>query len=421
MGKCVYFSYMHYGHIIPNLEMLKELSLRGEELICYSSSTYSHLFKGFDCEFREYDNLNEIYNMFCMGYPVNSFEQDDLLQRVLATSLFFAQTLDREKAITKYYSDLLREENIDYVIYDFASFWGKSIARELGVKSICCFEIPVFPTNIYDIDMKHFLSYFDFRYLLRDQIFLKPDRIDDDMASKLKIILDAYFTLMRIKGYDDFVSMHKSDFLNIVHIPKELQAYSEELDSTYKFIGYKPPKIDNTNTEKEKCIYISQGTVFTQKHIPFVEKSISAFRESPYKVVISLGMDNRIKDIEDHFTELPDNITIGKNINQIDVLSNCLLYITSGGISGMKEALSLGVPVLLVGMPDQTYGMLEKLNLGRIADKWTISENELFNLSVSIMNDKVIKSSCMRMSEVFLNTDGYVEGVNCILNACIQK
>lgn len=72
-------------------------------------------------------------------------------------------------------------------------------------------------------------------------------------------------------------------------------------------------------------------------------------------------------------------------------------------------------------MPDQTYGMLEKLNLGRIADKWTISENELFNLSVNIMNDKVIKSSCMRMSEVFLNTDGYVEGVNCILNACIQN
>ena len=79
-------------------------------------------------------------------------------------------------------------------------------------------------------------------------------------------------------------------------------------------------------------------------------------------------MDNRIKDIEDYFSELPDNITIGKNINQIDVLSNCLLYITSGGISGIKEALSLGVPVLLVGMPDQTYGMLEKLNLGRIAD-----------------------------------------------------
>ncbi|MDD2261816.1 MAG: SPASM domain-containing protein, partial [Clostridia bacterium] len=45
-------------------------------------------------------------------------------------------------------------------------------------------------------------------------------------------------------------------------------------------------------------IYISQGTVFTQKHIPFVEKSINAFRESPYKVVISLGMDNRIKVID---------------------------------------------------------------------------------------------------------------------------
>ncbi|MDD2261724.1 MAG: hypothetical protein PHC31_07960, partial [Clostridia bacterium] len=75
----------------------------------------------------------------------------------------------------------------------------------------------------------------------------------------------------------------------------------------------------------------------------------------------------------------------------------------------------------LVGMPDQTYGMLEKLNLGRIADKWTISENELFNLSVNIMNDKVIKSNCERIAEVFLNTDGYVEGVKHILNEVAYK
>ena len=68
MGKCVYFSYMHYGHIMPNLEMLRELSLKGEKIICYSSNMYSHLFRGFDCEFREYNNLNDIYNMFCMGY-----------------------------------------------------------------------------------------------------------------------------------------------------------------------------------------------------------------------------------------------------------------------------------------------------------------------------------------------------------------
>jgi len=415
MGKCVYFSYMHYGHIIPNLEMLRELSQKSEKIICYSSSMYSHLFSGIDCEFREYNNLNDIYNMFCMGYPVNAFMQDSMLQRLLATSLFFEQTLDREKVIAQHYSELLREENIDYIIYDFAAFWGKLIAKNLGVKSICCFEIPVFPQNIYDIDMKHFLSYFDFRYLLRDQIFLKPDRIDDNTASELNKLLKAYFNLLKIKGYDDFVSMHKSDFLNIVHIPKVLQAYSEELDSTYKFIGYKTPMIDNTNTEKKKSIYISQGTVFTQKHISFVQKCINAFKNSSYNVIISLGMDNRIADIEEHFTELPDNIAVGKNINQIEVLSNCMLYITSGGISGIKEALSQGVPVLLVGMPDQTYGMLEKLNLGKLADKWTISENELLYLSENIINDEVIKSNCRRIADVFNETDGYIEGVNYIL------
>ena len=87
-------------------------------------------------------------------------------------------------------------------------------------------------------------------------------------------------------------------------------------------------------------------------------------------------------------------------------------------ISGVSEIIDFtrGKRILC-----STTGILEKLNLGRIADKWTISENELFNLSVNIMNDKVIKSSCMRMSEVFLNTDGYVEGVNCILNACMQN
>lgn len=416
MGKCVYFSYMHYGHIMPNLEMLRELSLKGEKIICYSSNMYSHLFRGFDCEFREYNNLNDIYNMFCMGYPVNSFVQDDLLQRVLVTALFFIQTLDRERVITQFYVELLREESIDYIIYDFAAFWGKFIAKDLGVKSICCFEIPVFPKNIYDIDIKHFLAYYDFRYLLRDQVFMKPDKIDDSTASELYKILKSYFYLLSKKGYDDFVSMHKSDFLNIVHIPKELQAYAEELDTTYKFIGYKVSKNDNTNIDRGKCIYISQGTVFTQKHMPFVQKSINAFKNTSYEVVISLGMDNRITNIEEQFHELPDNITVGKNINQIKVLKNCILYITSGGISGIKEALSLGVPVLLIGMPDQTYGMLEKLNLGKIADKWTISEEELFSLSENIINDEVIKSNCKKIADVFNETEGYIEGVKYILN-----
>jgi MGT family glycosyltransferase len=147
-------------------------------------------------------------------------------------------------------------------------------------------------------------------------------------------------------GYDLFIS--KGD-LNLVYTSEAFNSEGISLDDTYKFCG---PSIssqasmgdaladDGSNAMSfsldtlgdGKVIYISLGTINTD-FIAFYRTCIEAFRDSEYKVVMSVGRKCDIASLG----EIPANFMIFKFVPQLEILKRTVFSISHGGFNSVTR------------------------------------------------------------------------------------
>lgn len=110
-------------------------------------------------------------------------------------------------------------------------------------------------------------------------------------------------------------------------------------------------------------VFASLGTVQHAAAGAF-EAIFEAVAGEPVEVVASIGRDQEV----DRFGDVPPNVRIETFVPQIAVLEQTSVFITHGGFNGAKEALSLGVPLVVVPIsPEQGYTAerVEALGMGR--------------------------------------------------------
>jgi UDP:flavonoid glycosyltransferase YjiC (YdhE family) len=94
------------------------------------------------------------------------------------------------------------------------------------------------------------------------------------------------------------------------------------------------------------------------------EAIIEAVADEPIEVVAAIGRDQDPA----RFGTPPANVRIERFVPQILVLAECALFIAHGGFNGTKEALRLGLPLVVIPIGgDQPYTAerVEALGLGR--------------------------------------------------------
>jgi UDP:flavonoid glycosyltransferase YjiC (YdhE family) len=110
-------------------------------------------------------------------------------------------------------------------------------------------------------------------------------------------------------------------------------------------------------------VLASLGTVMNG--VPgLMESIIEAVAHEPIEVVAAIG---RGQDPA-RFGTPPPNVRIEQYVPQIQVLGECALFVAHGGFNGTKEALRLGIPLVVIPIGgDQPYTAerVEAIGLGR--------------------------------------------------------
>ena len=140
--------------------------------------------------------------------------------------------------------------------------------------------------------------------------------------------------------------------------------------ATTRFIRYENPRRPGQarpewldRPREVPLVLASLGTVMHSQPGLF-EAIVEALADEPMEVVAAIGRDQDPA----RFGTPPANVRIEPFVPQIQVLERCDLFVTHGGFNSTKEALSLGIPLVVLPIGgDQPYGAsrVEALGLGR--------------------------------------------------------
>ncbi|MDQ1289372.1 MAG: hypothetical protein QG622_2938 [Actinomycetota bacterium] len=153
--------------------------------------------------------------------------------------------------------------------------------------------------------------------------------------------------------------------LNLVFLPSAFQPHSEALGSGYHFVGpimtgrsshgsWTPPH------SGRPVLYVSLGTLRVSSP-DFFREALAAFAEEDLHLVMSIGTVIDPADLG----PLPPHCEVHAHLPQLEVLRHTSVFVTHGGMNSTMEALTLGVPLVVVPqMPEQEATARRVADLG---------------------------------------------------------
>ena len=384
MNKIVFFCIPAHGHTNPTIEVVRELTKRGNEVYYYSFE-----------EFREKIENAGAKFISCDEYiPVLRKEDEKKIGRDF--SALIEMVVDTTIALEDKVCKELKEINPDCIVSDSLCFWGKLFAKKMGITYIC--STTTFAFNEYTASMMKQ----GFREIL--YMILGTRKINEKME------------LLRSHNYDvkDFISIiqNDNDTNTIVYTSREFQPKVDTFSDKYYFVG---PSVSFVTSKKDiksrKKIYISLGTV-NNKNLPFYKNCIEAFKESDIDVIMSVGNSTDISKLG----EIPDNFVVKNMVNQVRVLQEVDAFISHCGMNSVNESLYYGVPIVL--FPQQSEQKMVSNRVAELGAGIILKNDKPKNIKKAIdevLNNNKYKENADKLAESFRNAGGATKAVDAIL------
>lgn len=316
----VYFSIPAYGHVNPTLPLIEKLIDSNYDVIYFSVARFQSQVIKTGAEYREYQLDNQTFDL-------DQAVETDFAADLLGNYLKILQILpDLVKDLV---AQLSAENRLpDLIIHDSLASWGRYIAEFLD-KPVIAFN------NFVAIDRYFKPSYWAYAKVL-NKILLKDIKILPKIwLQRLKLLK------FRQTGMTS-INFNKEK-LNVMAFHPLLQKGGEYFGEDYFFLG--PAAVLREERESsaltyptKKVIYATLGTMSQNQQ--FVEGLFSELGNSDYIVILS-GLKKT-----DHL-HIPSNFIIKPFVNQLEVLSNACLFISTGGMNSINDALSQLVPCLI--------------------------------------------------------------------------
>lgn len=377
MSKIVFFCIPAHGHTNPTLGVVDELVHRGHEVWYYSYTPFREKIESLGAKF-----------IACDGYDTEQKLEPKDAVRVGKDLAFSTQILvDTTLALDDMVIKNMQELKPDCIIADSMAVWGKAVALKLGIPFVS--STTTFAFNRYSAKiMKQSIGQ------LFGMIFSMPK-----INKNIKRLQD--------KGYPvkSVLDIIQNDNLTntIVYTSPEFQPCSETFSDKYTFVGPSiRPVTKEIDKTKNKLIYVSMGTVVNDS-LEFYQKCISAFADTEYQVIMSVGNLIQIES----FGDIPQNISVKNFVDQIAVLNKADVFLSHCGMNSVNESLYYEVPLVMYPQTPEQAGVaarVEQLGAGIYLKK--ISTNIIRDTVEQVINTPSYHENAAAVSRGFKKCPG---------------
>ena len=392
MSKIVFFCIPAHGHTNPTLGVVEELISRGHEVWYYSYNIM-----------REKIESSGAIFISCDGYDAEQKLSVKDSVRVGKDLVFSTKILvDTTLALDDKVCEDMAELKPDCIVADSMALWGKAVALKLGIPFVSSTTTFAFNQHSAKI-MKQGIGELIKMVLSIPKMSKQVKRLKSK-GYPVKNILD-------IIGNDD--NTH-----TIVYTSPEFQPCSETFSDKYAFVG---PSIREATKKieksRDKLIYISMGTV-NNDMMTFYKTCISAFKDTDYQVIMSVGSLVTIED----FGKLPENVSVFSHVDQIAVLKKADVFVSHCGMNSVSESLYFEVPLVMLPQTTEQKGVSERiLELGAGIKPHKMDGTSVLSAVNQIIGDISYKKNAEKIACGFKNTSGAKGAADKIIKLCNNK
>ncbi len=393
MSKVFFFNIPFHGHVNPSLGLVSELIKSGEEVIYYCKESFREKIESTGAVFRAYSSKFYLDENYVTYNITDLFKVHIELSAIILDELI--EDAERDKPA--------------YIIHDTMCPWGKHLAKITNIPAINTFTTIALEPDGFILTAGFVLA------LAFNIVKNIPNMIK---VRRIKKIIESNYNI-KVNSLMDIV-LNKEE-INLVYTSKEFQPKSEKLMKNYKFVGpssmYREeniPKLKlNRNTERP-LLFISMGTIFNN-NIDFFNTCTKAFGNMEIDVLMSVG-----KNIDISALTIPDNFTVKYyfEVPQLEILKECNIFMTHGGMNSTQEGLFFGVPLIIIPQQqEQAHVAMQVVRNGSgICLKKSKVTSDLLKDSVQkILSDYSYRENALRMRDSFINAGGPVQAVKDIL------
>lgn len=318
--KILYFMTPAYGHTIPVLPIIRELTVRGHDITCVNAPEFAQRLMECGADVLEYPES------FC-HLQLEKITED---LSVLAENL-----IELNERLYDIYLDQVREMMPDLILYDSMLSFAKNLACHYQIRHICLvstigFNLPV---------------------CLFSHIALSSLPLVLQTGRKLKNLVRQDRAFRKDRGLQGFrmidLFMNRGDE-TLVLTPRKLQPLAWTFPKNVHFVGSTVKdqiQMFHEQTYEAYDYYISMGTIFTDQ-----VQNLRAFLEQPEirnsKVIISTC------NVPDWMGAMP-NVRTEKWVSNVDLIPNIRWFINVGGAGSVYLAMYYGVPQVCIPVQEE--------------------------------------------------------------------
>jgi len=333
--RVVFFSTPAYGHLQAVYPVLARLVRAGVRVDWYCTEAYRELVTKTGAHFHPY----------CVDfsrYPLDRLTADFF-------SLYRGLLVLNRRCYLRYRREI-RENPPDLLLYDSMCSFGKNLAKQFGLPSVCLCTTLAYnlPTLIFSnlfwpslkLTVKHAPELL--RLTLKEQCFRRREGLPG------------------FSPLDLFVNRGDK---TLVFSPPEFQPFAQSFPPSFDFVGTTIRDRIEADSSIENCdIYLSLGSIFAAR-----TGELERILETPLfrgkKVIVSAGY--AAADLQKRLGS--ERLTFVRRTNQLALLKKTGLFVNHGGLNSVYESLYFGVFQICIPQQEEqrlTARLVEKKKLG---------------------------------------------------------
>ena len=378
--RVVFFSTPAYGHLQAVYPVLARLVRAGVRVDWYCTEAYRELVTKTGAHFHSY----------CVDfsrYPLDRLTADFF-------SLYRGLLVLNRRCYLRYRGEI-RENPPDLLLYDSMCSFGKNLAKQFGLPSVCLCTTLAYnlPTLIFSnffwpslkLTVKHAPELL--RLTLKEQCFRRREGLPG------------------FSPLDLFVNRGDK---TLVFSPPEFQPFAQSFPPSFDFVGTTIRDRIEADSSIENCdIYLSLGSIFAAR-----TGELERILETPLfrgkKVIVSAGY--AAADLQKRLGR--ERLSFVRRTNQLALLGKTGLFVNHGGLNSVYESLYFGVFQICIPQQEEqrlTALLVEKKKLGLCCPRprgW--SEAELRRAELKC------RPQIERYQRILKSYDGTARALRCI-------
>ena len=378
--RVVFFSTPAYGHLQAVYPVLARLVRAGVRVDWYCTEAYRELVTKTGAHFHP-------YRVDFSRYPLDRLTADFF-------SLYRGLLVLNRRCYLRYRREI-RENPPDLLLYDSMCSFGKNLAKQFGLPSVCLCTTLAYnlPTLIFSnlfwpslkLTVKHAPELL--RLTLKEQCFRRREGLPG------------------FSPLDLFVNCGDK---TLVFSPPEFQPFAQSFPPSFDFVGTTIRDRIEADSSIENCdIYLSLGSIFAAR-----TGELERILETPLfrgkKVIVSAGY--AAADLQKRLGR--ERLSFVRGTNQLALLPKTGLFVNHGGLNSVYESLYFGVFQICIPQQEEqrlTALLVEKKKLGLCCPRprgW--SEAELRRAELKC------RPQIERYQRILKSYDGTVRALRCI-------